>query len=532
MVKQIYFGREARAALQKGVDALANAVKVTLGPKGRNVVIERPYATPFITKDGATVANEIVLKHPAENIGALMIKEVASKTADASGDGTTTATVLAQAIINLGLKNVAAGASPMDLKKGIDLAIKTVIGHLKQQSKQIGNDFQLIQQVATISANGDMASGKLIAEAIQKVGKDGVVTVETSKGTETTLKLVEGMQIDRGYLSPYFITNAVKMEVELDEPYLLFYDGKISKILELLPILEKAAQSGNTLLIIAEDIDNEVMNILVTNKIRGAIKVAAIKAPGFGHRRKEGLEDLAILTGGIVISEEKGYKLDSITLTELGKAEKIIIDKDQTIIINGKGKKNKIINRVQLIRKQMEKATSDNEQEDLRSRLAKLAGGVAILSIGAVTELEMKEKKDRVDDALNATKAAVEEGIVPGGGVAYIRSIPALKNLECANQDQQTGINIIQRALEQPLRQIVQNAGKEGAIIVETIKAGKADYGYDAQTEKFKNFYKSGIIDPTKVTRIALQNAASIAGFLLITECIIFEKPPFAPKNL
>ena len=524
MAKQIYFGREARAALQKGVDALANAVKVTLGPKGRNVVLERPHGSPIITKDGVTVAKEIVLKHPAENIGALMIKEVASKTADASGDGTTTATVLAQAIIHLGLRNVAAGASPMDLKKGIDIAIKRVVAHLKQQSKQIGNDFELIQQVATISANGDNASGKLIAEAMQKVGKDGFITIEASKGTETTMKLVEGMQLDRGYLSPYFITNAVKMEVALTEPYLLLYDGKISKILELLPLLEKAAQSGNTLLIIAEDIDNEVLNILVTNKIRGALKVAAIKAPGFGHRRKEILEDLAILTGGTVISEEKGFKLDSITLTELGKAERIIIDKNQTIIINGKGEKGNITNRVQLIRTQLEKTTSDYEREDLRSRLAKLAGGVAILLIGAATELEMKEKKDRVDDALSATIAAVEEGIVPGGGVAYIRSIAKLVNLKGANQDQQTGINIIQRALEQPLRQIVQNAGKDGAAIVETIKAGKADYGYDAQTEKFSNFYESGIIDPTKVTRIALQNAASIAGFLLITECIIFEK--------
>jgi len=524
MPKKIYFGGEARAALKKGVDALANAVKVTLGPKGRHVVLEKTPGTPVITKDGVTVAKEIVLKHPIENIGAIMIKEVAMKTANDSGDGTTTATVLAQTIIHIGLQNVAAGASPMDLKKGIELAVKNVIVHLQQQSIQIGNDFGLIQQVATISANGDTASGQLIAEAMQKVGKDGVITVEVAKGTATTMTFVEGMQIDRGYLSPYFITHAEKMEAALDNPYLLLYDGKISKILDLLPILEKASQSGNTLFIIAQDIDMEVMNVLVTNKIRGTIQVAAIKAPGFGHRRKEGLEDLAILTGGTVISEEKGFELDSITLTELGRAEKIIIDKNTTTFINGKGTKQQIINRVQLIRKQIEAATSPNEQDDLRSRLAKLAGGVAILSIGAPTELEMKEKTDRVDDALQATKAAMEEGIVPGGGVAYIRSIAALVNLKGANQDQQTGINIIKRALEQPLRQIVQNAGKEGAVIVETIKAGKADYGYDAQTGQLLNFFKAGIIDPTKVTRVALQNAASIAGILLMTECIITEQ--------
>ncbi len=524
MAKQIYFGAEARAALKEGVDALANAVKVTLGPKGRNVVLEKSYGSPTITKDGVTVAKEIVLEHPVENIGALMIREVATKTANASGDGTTTATILAQIIIHIGLKNVAAGASPMDLKKGMEMAVQKVVVHLQQQSKQIGNDFQLIQQVATISANGDMESGQLIAEAMQKVGKDGVITVEVAKGTATTMIFVEGMQIDRGYLSPYFITNAIKMEAALNNLFLLLYDGKIAKILDLLPILEKAAQSGNTLLIIAEDIDNEVMNLLVTNKIRGAIKVAAIKAPGFGHRRKEGLEDLAILTGGTVISEEKGFKLESITLTELGKAEKIIIDKNTTTIINGKGTKQHIANRVQLIRKQIEATNSENEQADLQGRLAKLAGGVAILSIGAPTELEMKEKKDRVDDALNATKAAMEEGIVPGGGVAYIRSIAALATLKGANQDQQTGIRIIKRALEQPLRQIVQNAGKEGAAIIKTVKTGEADYGYDAQTGQFLNFFEAGIIDPTKVTRIALQNAASIAGFLLITECIIVEQ--------
>jgi chaperonin GroEL len=525
MVKQIYFDTEARIALKKGVDALANAVKVTLGPKGRNVVLERPFGSPSITKDGVTVAKEIELSHPAENIGAQLIKEVASKTADTAGDGTTTATVLAQAIIHIGLKNVTAGANPMDLKKGIDKAVNEVITHLNKQSKQIGDDPNLIEQVATISANGDTTIGKLITDAIQKVGKDGVITVEEAKGTETTMTLVEGMQIDKGYLSPYFITNAAKMEVELEHPYLLFYDSKITNIKDLLPVLEKTAQSGNTLFIIAEDIAEEVLTTLVVNKIRGSLKVAAIKAPGFGSQRKELLEDLAVLTGGTVVSEEKGFLLENTELTALGKAGKIIISKNNTIVITGEGEKNNITTRINMIRVQIDRTTSDYEKDKLRERLAKLSGGVAILSIGAATELEMKEKKDRVEDALNATKAAVEEGIVPGGGVAYIRGISAIENLRGDNKDQDTGINIIKRALEQPLRQIAQNAGKEGSVIVEKVKVGSEDYGYNAQSEEFEKLYQSGVIDPTKVTRIALEKAASIAGFLLRTACIVFEKP-------
>ncbi len=526
MVKQIYFNTEARAALKKGVDALANAVKVTLGPKGRNVVLERQYGSPYITKDGVTVAKEIELTHPAENLGAQIIKEVAAKTADAAGDGTTTATVLAQSIIGIGLKNVAAGANPMELKRGIDKAVKAVVTHLRKQSKQIGDDTNLIEQVATISANGDITIGKLIAEAMQKVGNDGVITVEEAKGTETTMILAEGMQIDKGYLAPYFITNAPKMEVELENPYLLFYDGKISKINSLLPVLESAAQSGNTLLIIAEDIDEEVLTTLVVNKIRGSLRVAAIKAPGFGDRRKERLEDMAVLTGGTVFSEEKGSLLETTMLMDLGKAEKIVIIKDHATIINSKGEKKNITIRINQIKAQIKRATSDYDKEKLRERLAQLSGGVAILSIGAATELEMREKKDRVDDALSATKAAVEEGIVPGGGVAFIRSISAIKNLTGVYEDQNTGIAIIRRALEEPLRQIVQNAGKEGSVIVEKVKQGKTDYGYNAQNEQFEKLYQSGVIDPTKVTRIALENAASIAGFLLTTECLIFEKPP------
>jgi chaperonin GroEL len=526
MVKQIFFGSEARDALKKGIDALANAVKVTLGPKGRNVVLEKPFGSPSVTKDGVTVAKDIELTHPAENMGAQIIKEVAAKTADAAGDGTTTATVLAQAIIRIGLKNVAAGANPMELKRGIDKAVKAVVTHLRKQSKQIGDDINLIEQVATISANGDITIGKLIAEAMQKVGNDGVITVEEAKGTETTMILVEGMQIDKGYFSPYFITNAPKMEVELENPYLLFYDGKISKLKDLLPILEKAAQSGNTLLIIAEDIDEEVLTTLVINKIRGSLSVAAIKAPGFGDRRKERLEDLAALTGGTVVSEEKGFLLERTMLTDLGRAKKVIITKENTTIIDSQGEKKNITIRINQIKAQIKHATSDYDQEKLRERLAQLSGGVATLSIGASTELEMKEKKDRVDDALSATKAAVEEGIVPGGGVAFIRSISAIKNLRGANEDQNTGIAIIKRTLEEPLRQIVQNAGKEGSVIVEKVKQGKADYGYNAQNEQFEKLYQSGVIDPTKVTRIALENAASIAGFLLTTECLVFEKPP------
>ncbi len=526
MAKQIYFDAEAREALKKGVDALANAVKVTLGPKGRNVVLDRTPSSPVITKDGVTVAKEIELRHPAENMGAQMMKVVATQTAGTAGDGTTTATVLAQIILHLGLKNVTAGVNPVELKRGIDKAVKEVIAHLEKQSKQIGDDIRLIEQVATISANGDATIGKLIAEAMQKVGKDGVITVEEAKGIETMMTLVEGMQIDRGYMSPYFINNAAKMEAELEHPYLLFYDGKITDINALVPILEKAAQSGHTLLIIADDIDEEVLTTLVVNKIRGALSIATIKAPSFGTQRKERLEDMAALTGGTVISEERGFLLKNTTLADLGRAEKVIISQNESIIINGEGEKNKIAARIHQIRTQMPGVHSDYEREHLRERLAKLSSGVAILWIGAATELEMKEKKDRVDDALNATQAAIEEGIVPGGGVAFIRSISALENLSGVNKDQDTGIHIIRRALEQPLRQIVQNTGKEGAAILEKVKAGKADYGYNAQKEQFEQLYQSGVIDPTKVTRIALKNAASIAGFLLMTACVIFEKPP------
>ncbi len=532
MVKQIYFDTEARIALKRGVDALANAVKVTLGPKGRNVVLERQFGSPTVTKDGVTVAKEIALAHPAENMGAQMIKEVASKTADKAGDGTTTATVLAQSIVHLGLKNIAAGAIPKELKRGIDIAVKEVIAHLKKQSKQIGADNNLIEQVATISANGDATIGKLIVEAMQKVGNNGVITVEEAKGTETTMTLVKGMQIDQGYLSPYFITNEEKMEVELAKPYLLFYDSKISKIKDLVPVLETAVQSGNPLLIIAEDIDEEVLTALVVNKIRGSLKVAAIKAPSFGMQRKEMLEDLAVLSGGVVVSEEKGYSLDTTMLMDLGQAEKLIITKDNTIIVNGKGEKDNIDTRIRQIGVQMERTTSDYEKEKFRERLAKLSGGVAILAIGAATESEMKEKKDRVADALSATKAAVEEGIVPGGGVAFVRAISSLEILKGDNEDQDTGINIIRRALEQPLRQIVQNAGQESSVIVEKVKAGNGDYGYNAQNEQYENLYQSGVIDPTKVTRIALENAAAIAGFLLMTACLVFDKPQHNKMDL
>ena len=525
MAKQIYFGTEARDALKKGVDALANAVKITLGPKGRNVVIGKPFGVPSITKDGVTVAKEVELKNPAENIGAQMVKEVASKTGDLAGDGTTTATVLAQAIMNAGLKNVTAGANPMDIRRGMDKAVAEVITQLEKQSKQIGDDFHLIEQVATISSNGDTTIGKLIAEAMQKVGKEGIITVEEAKGMETSMKVVEGMQFDRGYLSPYFITNAEKMEVELENPFILLYNKKISGMKDLIPILEKAAQSGNSLLIIAEDIDGEALATLVVNKLRGSLKIAAVKAPGFGDRRKELLEDIAVLVNGSVISEERGLKLETTELNALGKAEKIIIDKDTTTIINGTGEKKNITAHINQVKEQIRNATSDYDKEKMQERLAKLSGGVAILYVGAATEVEMKEKKDRVDDAVNATKAAVEEGIVPGGGVAFIRVIDAIKNLKGENEDQNTGISIIKRALEEPLRQIVFNAVQDGSIIVEKVKAGKSDYGYNAQNEQFENLYQSGVIDPTKVTRIALENAASIAGLLLTTECLIFEKP-------
>ncbi|MFM2225364.1 MAG: chaperonin GroEL [Bacteroidota bacterium] len=525
MAKIINFNTEAREHLKKGVDQLANAVKVTLGPKGRNVVIEKKFGAPHITKDGVTVAKEIELENNLENMGAQMVKEVASKTNDAAGDGTTTATVLAQAIITGGLKNVAAGANPMDLKRGMDLAVKTVVEELKKMSKKVGDDIAMIESVGTISANNDATIGKLIAEAMAKVKKEGVITVEEAKGTETTVEVVEGMQFDRGYLSPYFVTNTENMEAELENPYILIYDKKISTMKDLLPILEKTVQSGRPLLIISEEVDGEALATLVVNKIRGTIKICAVKAPGFGDRRKEMLQDLAVLTGGTVISEEMGRKLEDAQLTDLGKAEKIIVDKDNTTVVNGAGKKADITGRVSQIKAQIENTTSDYDKEKLQERLAKLSGGVAVLYVGAATEVEMKEKKDRVDDALHATRAAVEEGIVPGGGVAYIRAQSALDNLKGANEDEQTGIEIIRRAIEEPLRTIVANAGIEGSVVVMKVREGKKDFGFNARTEKYENLLASGVIDPTKVTRIALENASSIAGMLLTTECIIAEKP-------
>ncbi|MDA1176995.1 MAG: chaperonin GroEL [Bacteroidetes bacterium] len=525
MAKQIYFGTEARDALKNGVDALANAVKVTLGPKGRNVVISKSYGAPHITKDGVTVAKEVELKNPAENMGAQMVKEVASKTADLAGDGTTTATVLAQAIVTVGLKNVTAGANPMDLKRGIDLAVTQVITELKKQSKQVGDDFQLIEQIATVSANGDATIGKLIAEAVEKVGKEGVITVEEAKGIDTSVKVVEGMQLDRGYISPYFVTNAEKMEAQFENPYVLLYDKKISGIKDLLPILEKVSQAGKPLLIIAEDVDSDALSTLVVNKLRGSLKIVAIKAPGFGDRRKELLEDIAILIGGTVISEETGLKLESTELESLGTVEKVIVDKDTTTLVNGSGVKEKITARVNQLKAQIESTSSDYDKEKLQERLAKLSGGVAVLYVGAATEVEMKEKKDRVDDALSATRAAVEEGIVPGGGVAFIRGISAIESLKGENEDQNTGVSIIKKALEEPLRQIVRNAGLSGSVIIEKVKGGISDYGFNAQNEQYENLYESGVIDPAKVTRIALENAASIAGLMLTTECLIFEKP-------
>jgi len=524
MAKRIQYGVDAREGLKRGVDALANAVKVTLGPKGRNVVIDKKFGSPTITKDGVTVAKEIELKDPIENMGAQMVKEVASKTADQAGDGTTTATVLAQAIVTAGLKNVAAGANPMDLKRGIDKAVDGIIKNLEKQSQKVGDDNMKIQQIATISANNDDVIGKLIADAMAKVGKEGVITVEEAKGTETEVKTVEGMQFDRGYLSPYFVTNADKMEVELETPYILIYDKKVSNMKELLPILEQVVQTGKPLLIIAEDVEGEALATLVVNKIRGALKIAAVKAPGFGDRRKAMLEDIAILTGGTVISEERGFKLENADLTYLGRAEKISIDKDNTTIINGAGKSEDIKARVGQIKSQIENTTSDYDKEKLQERLAKLAGGVAVLYIGAATEVEMKEKKDRVDDALHATRAAVEEGIVAGGGVAYIRAIEALENLKGINEDENTGIQIIRRAVEEPLRQIVANAGGEGSVVVNKVREGKADFGYNARTEVYENLITAGVIDPTKVSRVALQNAASVAGMMLTTECILAEE--------
>jgi len=521
MAKEIKFNLEARDALKRGVDALANAVKVTLGPKGRNVIIDKKYGAPSITKDGVTVAKEIELPHPIENMGAQMLKEVASKTADIAGDGTTTATVLAQAIVTAGLKNVAAGANPMDLKRGIDKAVTKVIENLKKQSKAVGNDSKQIEQVATISANNDPEIGKLIALAMEKVKKEGVITVEEAKGTDTTVEVVEGMQFDRGYISPYFVTNTDKMEAVLENAQILIYDKKISNMKELLPVLEKQVQTGRPMLIIAEDLDGEALATLVVNKLRGSLKVSAVKAPGFGDRRKAMLEDIAILTGGTVISEERGFKLENADLSMLGKCEKIVIDKDNTTIVNGGGKKADITGRINQIKSQIENTTSDYDKEKLQERLAKLAGGVAVLYIGAATEVEMKEKKDRVDDALHATRAAVEEGIVAGGGVAYIRAIAAIDKLEGINADETTGMKIVVRALEEPLRQIVENAGLEGSIVIQKVREGKGDYGFNARTEVYENLFAAGVIDPTKVTRVALENAASIAGMLLTTECVL-----------
>ncbi len=525
MAKDIFFDVEAREKLKKGVDALADAVKVTLGPKGRNVVIGKKFGAPHITKDGVTVAKEIELEDEVENMGAQMVKEVASKTADIAGDGTTTATVLAQAIIGAGLKNVAAGANPMDLKRGIDKAVNEVVSNLKKLSKEVGSDNSKIEQIATISANNDEAIGALIAKAMKDVGNDGVITVEEAKGIETEVKTVEGMQFDRGYLSPYFVTNTEKMITEMEDPMILICEKKITSMKELMPILEPVAQSSKGLLIIAEDVDGEALGTLVVNRIRGSLKVAAVKAPGFGDRRKAMLEDIAILTGGQVISEERGMTLENTTIDMLGTAEKIEIDKDNTTIVNGKGKKADIKARVGQIRAQIETTTSDYDKEKLQERLAKLSGGVAVLYVGAPTEVEMKEKKDRVEDALAATRAAVEEGIVAGGGVALLRAIETLDKINGLNEDEVTGISIVKRAAEEPLRQIIANAGEEGAVIVQEVKAGKKDFGYNARSEKFENLFKAGVIDPTKVTRIAVENAASIAAMLLTTECVIADQP-------
>ncbi|MBY0245149.1 MAG: chaperonin GroEL [Sphingobacteriaceae bacterium] len=525
MAKQVKYNVEARDALKKGVDILANAVKVTLGPKGRNVIIDKKFGSPVITKDGVSVAKEIDLKDPIENMGAQMVKEVASKTADIAGDGTTTATVLAQAIVTAGIKNVAAGANPMDLKRGIDKAVTAVVADLRKQSQAVGEDNNKIKQVASISANNDEVIGSLIAEAMKKVGKDGVITVEEAKGTETEVKTVEGMQFDRGYLSPYFVTNADKMEAELENPYILIYDKKISNMKELLPVLEKTVQTGKPLVIISEDLDGEALATLVVNKIRGSLKVVAVKAPGFGDRRKAMLEDIAILTGGTVISEERGYKLENADLTYLGTAEKVVVDKDNTTVINGAGQSEDIKARVNQIKAQIETTTSDYDKEKLQERLAKLSGGVAVLYVGAASEVEMKEKKDRVDDALHATRAAVEEGIVAGGGVAFIRAVASLADLKGVNEDENTGIAIVKRAIEEPLRQICENAGIEGSIVVQKVKEGKADFGYNARTDVYENLISAGVIDPTKVSRVALENAASIAAMLLTTEVVLADDP-------
>ena len=534
MAKKIVYEWEAREGLKKGVDALANAVKVTLGPKGRNVIIDKKFGAPQISKDGVTVAKEIELSDPIENMGAQMVKEVASKTNDQAGDGTTTATVLAQAIFNTGLKNVTAGANPMDLKRGIDIAVGAVVEHLKKQSKAIGDNHEKIEQVAAISANNDFSVGKMIAEAMQKVKKEGVITIEEAKGTETEVKVVEGMQFDRGYISPYFITDAEKMEAVYENPFIMIYDKKISNMKEFLPILEKVVQTGRPLLIIAEDMESEALATLVVNRLRAGLKIVAVKAPGFGDRRKEMLEDIAILTGGLVITEEKGFKLEDAQLDMLGSAEKITVDKENTTIVSGKGKKKDIADRVTQIKAQIEKTKSDYDREKLQERLAKLAGGVAVIYVGAASEVEMKEKKDRFDDALHATRAAIEEGIIPGGGVGYLCAIEALAKAKTENEDQQIGVEIVKRALEEPLRQIVENAGKEGSVIVNAVKDAKGKVGYNARTDVYEDMIKAGVIDPTKVARVALENAASIAGMLLTTECVlseIKEENPAAPMG-
>ena len=531
MAKEIKFNIDARALLKEGVDQLADAVKVTLGPKGRNVVLEKKYGAPQITKDGVTVAKDIDLSDPYKNLGAQMVKEVASKTGDIAGDGTTTATVLAQSIINVGLKNITAGANPMDIKRGIDKAVEKVVAHLKSQAKVIGDDLSKIEQVARVAANDDQEIGKLIAEAMGKVHKEGVITVEESKGSSTSVEVVEGMQFDRGYISAYFVTNAEKMEADLENPYILIYDKKVSTMKDMLPVLEATAQTGRPLLIISEDVEGEALATLVVNRLRGSLKVCAVKAPGFGDRRKEMLEDIAILTGGTVISEEKGLKLEGTTLDMLGTAEKVTVNKENTTIVNGAGDKAMIKARIAQIKQQMTTTTSDYDKEKLQERLAKLAGGVAVLYIGASSEVEMKEKKDRVDDSLHATRAAIEEGIVPGGGVAYIRAMSALEGFKGDNEDQTTGIEIVKRAIEEPLRQIAINSGKEGAVVAQNVKSGKGDYGYNAQTDKYEKLYVSGVIDPVKVVRVALENAASVAGMFLTTEAVVVEVKEDSPAG-
>ncbi len=530
MAKEILFNIDARDQLKKGVDELANAVKVTLGPKGRNVIIEKKFGAPQITKDGVTVAKEVELADPFQNTGAQLVKSVASKTGDDAGDGTTTATVLAQAIVGVGLKNVTAGANPMDLKRGIDKAVAKVVECIKAQAETVGDNYDKIEQVATVSANNDPVIGKLIADAMRKVSKDGVITIEEAKGTDTTIGVVEGMQFDRGYLSPYFVTDTEKMECVMERPYILVYDKKISNLKDFLPILEPAVQSGRPLLVIAEDVDSEALTTLVVNRLRGQLKICAVKAPGFGDRRKAMLEDIAILTGGVVISEEKGLKLEQATIDMLGSCEKVTITKENTTIVNGAGDKDNILDRINQIKAEIKNSTSDYDKEKLQERLAKLSGGVAVLYVGAASEVEMKEKKDRVDDALCATRAAIEEGIVPGGGVTYIRAIDALEGLKGDNADETTGIEIIKRAIEEPLRQIVANAGKEGAVVVQKVREGKGDFGYNARTDVYENLHAAGVVDPAKVTRVALENAASIAGMFLTTECVIVDKKEDKPE--